>query len=1486
MPIQTDLSVSPHFDDFSTVKDFYKILFRPGVSVQVRELNQLQSILQNQISSFGDNIFKQGTIIDGCDITYHDDLKYVKLRDVSTNSELIDVANFVGFRVKNQNDLVPLEASIIAADRGFEATDPDLNTIYLRYINSGFKTGGPAEGISQFEPLEQLTIYNPNQVVERVSLTEEGKSQGFSPNDRVVFSSALQVQNTSGGIAFVEPLEIGQTISDGTARAEIIGISDTVVPGSLVLSIKPLAEDLKDGDSSKWTFTTETNIQTEEGGPLSIARVLSILGTGASGKITTSTLGRVEQIQITNKGSGYLIPPTVSISSPANQINNIQLLDATAETFVANVVVAPFATLPVGSSYAVTVGEGIIYNKGYFSRVAEQLLIVEKYNNEPDGVTIGFETDEEIINSNQDPSLLDNSTGSPNETAPGANRLKLTPKLIRLLSVEADLRDDFLYVARFSDGKPYQQNRQTVYNVIGNEISRRISEESGDYVLDEFLLQTKSPSSLTEEANTFGIVIDPGKAYINGFRVETNSNYVTNVDKGTDIASVSDANISLNFGNFVRVDNFAGVMDFKAGDIVELYKTQVSYYETVGAGAPISKAGLSLTAPNLAGYARIRSVVFDSGIPGTKEATYRVYLFDLNLNPGVKIEDCASIFYDGPLKAVCDIKERRMEDVVNTSLIFYAGAPAVQNVSNISYIYRTNSPASFNTSGNLSITLAAGGTETFPYTGQLSAIQERDFIIIPQAQIESASNLTGTISVTNGSNTATIAGSTSFAAELRSGDFIRVGTNSQRLQITAVNQNGTVAFAEPATFTANTTFKLVFPANVPISFEYRNERTITVDPTQKQVSISLGMNTSTSENATVFYNVREANANPVSKVVNRNKFVRLIPGSNQNRNTGPWCLGVADAIRLNSVHLGPNSAFNIGDVDTSDITQFFYIDNNQNENYVDQAYLYLKPNSPVVIPNNLEVSLLVSFDYFSTSEEGLKAPGGSGTYNINDTIPLQDAVSSIHTLEIPEGFGNRGTYFDLRDQFDFRPSVASTVTPSSSPTTAPVNPLELTFSNKFSSSNKKFPAPDSELFATINYYQPRVDLVTIDAGSNFRIIKGTPGKNEAPTAPENALVIQQLKIPAYPSVPFLLSAETLRYADTKISSGKFITKRLDNYRVTTTLSRDDVANVQPKRYTMKEIGKLERRIEQLEYYTSLNLVETIAQKRFIPGFDGLNRFKFGFFVDGFEDYTYADTSDPKYSASIVDGYLSPALSELNLKLRPATGDESILPFNEVSFVSQSKATDGAVTPEIVVPTVTQRIVSVVQSERSRNQSIRGNVFEDFFYTMSATSGPVEFYLNARDNWMGLEVFQSNSPEGPWVSTVTSRTALPITSNDVVTKRLNLNGGRKIEQLGQLNRKTTPVGTSWGTWLEDQFKVLWTHNPERGIYYRLRIYKGPNRGGQGKSGTFGFKLYYPVDSEVNTSITAATTNFPLTYYGTALFGGSGASSIFASLTHIH
>ena len=63
MAQKTDLNVSPYYDDFDDTDNFKKTLFRPGFSIQARELTQLQSVLQDQIEKHGSHIFKEGAMV-------------------------------------------------------------------------------------------------------------------------------------------------------------------------------------------------------------------------------------------------------------------------------------------------------------------------------------------------------------------------------------------------------------------------------------------------------------------------------------------------------------------------------------------------------------------------------------------------------------------------------------------------------------------------------------------------------------------------------------------------------------------------------------------------------------------------------------------------------------------------------------------------------------------------------------------------------------------------------------------------------------------------------------------------------------------------------------------------------------------------------------------------------------------------------------------------------------------------------------------------------------------------------------------------------------------------------------------------------------------------------------------------------------------------------------------------------------------------------
>ena len=78
---------------------------------------------------------------------------------------------------------------------------------------------------------------------------------------------------------------------------------------------------------------------------------------------------------------------------------------------------------------------------------------------------------------------------------------------------------------------------------------------------------------------------------------------------------------------------------------------------------------------------------------------------------------------------------------------------------------------------------------------------------------------------------------------------------------------------------------------------------------------------------------------------------------------------------------------------------------------------------------------------------------------------------------------------------------------------------------------------------------------------------------------------------------------------------------------------------------MADIGRLEKRLEQVEYYTALSLLEQDTATLQITDANGLNRFKSGFFVDNFKKHDAHQIGHPDFSASTDAkmGYLRPCL---------------------------------------------------------------------------------------------------------------------------------------------------------------------------------------------------------------------------------------------------
>jgi hypothetical protein len=80
------LSNAPYYDDFNEAKNFLRTLFKPGYAVQARELTQLQTVLQSQISRFADHIFADGSQVFGGKV-FVTDTNYVRVEKFIYDSD-------------------------------------------------------------------------------------------------------------------------------------------------------------------------------------------------------------------------------------------------------------------------------------------------------------------------------------------------------------------------------------------------------------------------------------------------------------------------------------------------------------------------------------------------------------------------------------------------------------------------------------------------------------------------------------------------------------------------------------------------------------------------------------------------------------------------------------------------------------------------------------------------------------------------------------------------------------------------------------------------------------------------------------------------------------------------------------------------------------------------------------------------------------------------------------------------------------------------------------------------------------------------------------------------------------------------------------------------------------------------------------------------------------------------------------------------------
>lgn len=123
---------STYKDDHTDSAGFHRVLFNSGRAVQARELTQLQTIIQSEISRFGKNIFKDGAPVNPGNATIAQ-YEFIKLNS-SVNTLPVDYDSLKGGSIIGQTSAIEGRVlEVIPSENG----DPD--TLYIQYTaTSGF----------------------------------------------------------------------------------------------------------------------------------------------------------------------------------------------------------------------------------------------------------------------------------------------------------------------------------------------------------------------------------------------------------------------------------------------------------------------------------------------------------------------------------------------------------------------------------------------------------------------------------------------------------------------------------------------------------------------------------------------------------------------------------------------------------------------------------------------------------------------------------------------------------------------------------------------------------------------------------------------------------------------------------------------------------------------------------------------------------------------------------------------------------------------------------------------------------------------------------------------------------------------------------------------------------------------------------------------------------------------------------------------------
>jgi len=1241
----TNLNVSPYFDDFNADDNYYKVLFKPGLPVQARELTGLQSILQNQISKFGQHVFKEGAKVIPGNTTYFTDYFCVEL-----NNE------YLGITVESYINQL-LNRKIVGLTSGVSATivkilsssesERDNLTIYIKYDSSGVANDNSkfidgelfaADVDIVSGPENSSFIPTGEAFASAISTNATSTAASFSVSEGVYFVRGTfvnvptqtlllsQYSNTPTGRIGLRILE--ETINsdeDESLTDNSKGFNNFAAPGADRLKITcnlffkgidDLNDDdfvelasVRDGELRNRLTSSDYNLLDDELARRTFAE---------SGDYTTRPFSVSVRESLNDQlGNNGVYSEGQSTEGGAIANENLALFQVSSgKAFVRG-----YEIEKTNSSYLDVLkprtsktlkGKRINYNTGATLRLNNikgspevgigNTFVVSLRDQRHIGLPVnsGIATGKEIGLARVYDFALE--SGSYNATNGNINEYDVSLYDVQTFTEVTLNTNHTLSTPVFVEGK-FSGATGFLRSSVSNSTSLTLYETQGDIIPNEPLIFNGIENGRVALAITsFGV--SDVKSLFAGPTLGLDGNVgaaqsfvsdvvqrdqfifgnavITEVNGSTGLSTVTSSNSQ--FPGKLKVGNLLsfGGLDSDLKSIVRVTEVGTNSISVTGVA--------TVTGVN-------EGQLPKQGTTGVTTSSTGGNFFnasDLTLiTTPIEKSDDNSLFTQLPKDNISDV------DISNATL-------------NIRKTFDVTIDASNN---QMSAAVSAGTNETFlPFDEErYSLVRKYDGVTeVLTSDKFTFTNGNGSLQIKNvGSDLSADQGATLVATLAKTNPKAKV-KRKQRVNTLNITKSRIEGSGTGGT-TLNDGLEF---GSFPFGTRVQDKKISLNTPDVLKV---LGIFESTNTSDASAPKITLSSINSAA-----GKTTDMIIGEKVRGNTtgaiGIYAERISDTqisfVPLNETDLKENetvtflesniqAVVNTIDVPSKNVTFNYKFNSGQNLSFYDYGFIQRDKDAD---PPSKRLKVYFTNAYFESSDDGdVTIKNSYDSFDYNDDIQTVDGVRNT-------------------DVIDIRPRVSNYSVSES--TRSPLEFLGRTFNSSGSSASNVL-ASDESMLVDFSFFLGRVDKIYLTKYGSLIVSQGTPGEDpDKPVPIDDSLEIAEIKLPAY----------LYDVSDAKLSFLKH------------------------KRYRMKDIRKLEERIKNLEYYTSLSLLETTTANLFVTDENGLNKFKSGFFVDNFTSFTPQEESVKiKNSIDSFQKEVRPShyTNAIDLQLGPVEGQNNI-----------------------------------------------------------------------------------------------------------------------------------------------------------------------------------------------------------------------------------